>query len=426
MKKITNFFLFFFFSSFCFAAVPSSVPIPLLSPVAKFDFRSLGVATAVQLIYSEVLQDSYVIDPDVLSDQRVVSFRYDGVKGDVRAFVSSFFDSLGLAVSRRGSVDYVSRKVVIPDTLSDSDIFIYRPRFRDGGYLTEILSPLFKGTFTTKRAVRPAAGDVGISQQKNVPFGSALASIDQKADTLIFTGSANEIEKLKKFLPQVDFAVGDVLIKGVLFEVQTGDSSGSGFAFALNLLGSKLGVSLGAVSSSSGQGSVSFKSGSIDAVITALETDSRFKAVSKPMLRVRSGSSGRFTVGQDVPVLGSISYPGNGLPPVQSVTYQSSGVILDLLPVIHDSSIDVSVMQQTSNFVSTLTGVSGSPTLIKRELKTELNLTDGEMVVMGGLSDSKDTVRHSGLSFLPAAFQTKQADKVGIEILLILQVIKIH
>lgn len=414
----------------CWSLCCAASPVPGVSkePPAKLDFRGIGVAQVVQLIYSEVLQDSYVIDPEVLGDQRVVSFRYDAGKGDLRAFIASFFDSLGLLVSHRGAVDYVLKKPVpSAPAPQDAEVFVYRPQFRDGAYLTEILSPLFKGSFTTKRVVKPAVGDIGASPQRTAPTGSALASIDQKTDTLIFMGSAGEIDKLKKFLPQVDFAVGDVLIRGVLYEVQTGNTKGSGFTFALNMLGAKIGLNLGVPSSASvaGQASVSIKSSTFDAVVTALESDTRFKAVSKPMLRVRSGGTGRFTVGQDVPVLSSVSYPGNGLPPVQSVTYQASGVILDLQPVIHDSSIDVTVMQQTSNFVSTLTGVAGSPTLIKRELKSDLNLTDGEMVVMGGLSDSKDMGTHSGFSFLPSFLQTKQAERSGTEILLILQVSKI-
>lgn len=391
----------------------------------RFDLRGMVVSQAVQFIYSDILLDSYVIDPDVLTDQRLVSFRYDATKGDIKAFVSAFFDSLGLSVTRRGSVDYITRKSSSVVALDD-DIFLYKPKFRDGSYLIELLSPLFKGSFTSKRSVKPAAGDQGISPSKVAPVGSVLANVDQKLDVLIFAGTAKEIEKLKKILPQVDQGVGDVLVKGVLYEVQTSTSTGSGFSFALNVLGSKLGVDLGVnPSSSSGRASISFKSQTIDAVITALESDTRFKAVSKPTLRVRSGGFGRFTVGQDVPVLGSVSYQANGQPPVQSVTYQSSGVILDIQPFIRDSSIDLSVMQQTSNFVPTLTGVAGSPTLIKRELKTDLNLVDGEIVVLGGLSDSKDSGTNAGLSFLPSFFNTKQSEKTGTEILLILQVTKL-
>ena len=389
----------------------------------RFDFRLLGIAQVVQLIYAEALPGSYVIDPEVLKDDRAVSFRYNGGKQGVQSFIASFFDSLGLTVVRRGSVDFISRKaapVVVPP---DEEVLVYRPRHRDGSYLVEMLGPLFKGSFTSKRGVRAAPGDSGGGRA--APSGSAAAMIDRKSDTIVFSGSPAEVGQLRKLLAQVDAAVGDVLVRGVLYEVQTTKKDGSAFGLAVDLLGGKLGIRLGSVVAGPGEMLLSFKNKTIDAVLSALASDSRFKAVSKPMLRVSSGGSGRFTVGQDVPVLGAVSYPGNGQPAVQSVTYQSSGVIYDVQPVIHGDAIDLSVMQQVSNFVTTNTGVSGSPTLIKRELKSDLSLLDGEIVLMGGLIDSKDTSVSQGLSFLPEFFRSKSSDVAGVEILLILQVTKL-
>ncbi len=216
-----------------------------------------------------------------------------------------------------------------------------------------------------------------------------------------------------------------MLVRGVLYEVQTDEKDGSGFGLALNLLRGSIKLGVGPLTTSPGAAFVALKNSSIETVLSVLAQDSRFKAVSKPMLRVTSGGAGRFTVGQDVPVLGSVSYPGSGQAPVQSVTYQSSGVIYDIRPVIHDASIEISVMQQTSNFVATNTGVSGSPTLIKRELKSNLSLTDGEIAVMGGLRDLKEARSSEGLSFLPTFLRTKSGDKSDVEILLILQVTKL-
>lgn len=388
----------------------------------RFDFRAVGIAQAVQLIYGEAMPGSYVIDPEVIKDERPVSFRYDGVQ-PLKTFVTGFFDSLGLVVVRRGLTDYISRKLVPVLVVPDEEVFVYRPRFRDGSYLVEMLGPLFKGAFTSKRSIRATPGDS--SGGRAAPAGSAAAMIDRKSDAIVFSGSPAEVGRLRKLLAEVDDAPGDVLVRGVLYEVQTTKKDGSAFGLAVNLLGGKLGIGLGVVEVTPGDMLVSFKNKTIDAVLSALASDSRFKAVSKPLLRVSSGGSGRFTVGQDVPVLGAVSYPGSGQPAVQSVAYQSSGVIYDVQPVIHGDSIDLSVLQQVSNFVSTNTGVSGSPTLIKRELKSDLSLLDGEIVVMGGLTDSKDTASAQGMSFLPKFMRADSSEKTGVEILLILQVTKL-
>lgn len=399
--------------------------------VAKFDFRGINVAQVVQVIYSEALRDGYVIDPEVLNDQRSVSFRYDGTGSDLRSFVRAFFDSLGLEVVRRGEVDFVRRKVEKEKERLELQPFVYRPRFRDGSYLVELLGPLFSSSFTSKRTVRgslvgsgaDAAGSV-VGNNRTAPAGSAAATVDRQTDVLVFNGTAVEIERLKKILPQVDTAAGDVLVRGALYEVQTSKSDGSAFSLAVNVLGGKFAFGTGG-NLASNDTFASIKTGNIDAVLSVLATDSRFKAVSKPMLRVTSGGSGRFTVGQDVPVLGAVTYPGNGAAPVQSVSYQSSGVIYDVKPVLHDAGIELGVMQQVSNFVATDTGVSGSPTLIKRELRSDLNLTDGEVVVMGGLTDAKDSEGSSGPSFLPSFLRGKSSQQANTEILLILQVTRL-
>ena len=392
-------------------------------PIPKFDFRGINVAQVVQLIYSEALKDAYVIDPDVLTDQRSVSFRYDSSNGDVRVFLAAFLDSLGLAVTRRGSVDFIERKLVVKHVEKESEVYVYRPRFRDGSYLTDLLAPLFKGAFTAKKAVRAAPADM--QSQNAVPVGSAADSIDRRSDTLVFSGSAAEIAKLKQIMPQVDVAIGDVLVRGVLYEVQTTKTDGSAFGLALNLLSGKFSAGIGTAVVDPINTFIRFKNQSLDAVLSSLSGDSRFKVISRPSLRVSSGRSGRFTVGQDVPVLGAVTYAGNGNAPVRSVEYRSSGVIFDLQPVIHDNQVELSVMQQVSNFVTTDTGVNDSPTLIKRELKTALTLDDNEIVVLGGLTEDKETDTRNGPSFLPSFFHAKMADKTNTEILLILQVTKI-
>ncbi|MFZ6678707.1 hypothetical protein [Undibacterium sp. Tian12W] len=114
---------------------------------------------------------------------------------------------------------------------------------------------------------------------------------------------------------------------------------------------------------------------------------------------------GRFNSGQEVLVLGAVSYPsGAG----QDVQYRNSGVTFEDKPNIRDEVVDLKVRQQISDFVTTTTGVNNSPTLNKREVETSLSLQDGDVVVLGGLSQDKQSGSHSGLSFLPAFLQSKR------------------
>lgn len=402
--------------------VAHAAPVPVADKAARFDFRGINVAQAVQLIYGEALHDAFVIDPEVLTDPRSVSFRYSALDGDLRSFVRAFFDSLGLEVTRRSGVDFVAKKREAKEALApELEVFVYRPKNRSGSYLVDLVSPLLKGEFTARRTVRAAAGDK--SPAAASPVGSAASMIDRDSDTLVFRGPAAEVKLLAGLLPQVDVPVGGVVVRGVLYEVQTGGSDGSAVSLALHLLGGKLNLSFG--SQVAGGNFVSLSNNSIDAVLSALSTDSRFVVKSTPTIRVQSGENGRFSAGAEVPVLSTVSYTGSSGVPVRSVEYRDTGVVFDLTPTVRADSIDLKVLQQVSTVTATQTGVNDSPTFNKREVKTSLSLKDGELVVIGGLAENKDSSAHSGLPFVPSFLHTRSSDNSRTEILLLLQVTKI-
>jgi len=158
-------------------------------------------------------------------------------------------------------------------------------------------------------------------------------------------------------------------------------------------------------------------------VASALNSDGRFKVVTSPFTRVRSGATARFQVGADVPVLGSILTNPNGQAQ-QSVEYRSAGTLLEVSPKVRDKSTDVDLFQQISSFVTTETGVNNSPTLNKREIRTSLTVEDGEVLVIGGLNDSKEEETKAGLWFLPFA-TSKSSGTRSTELLLILELKRI-
>lgn len=415
MTRIKALCIFFALAMAMGAAAAQNAQKPV-----RFDFRAVNVAQVIQLIYGEVLATPYVLEPDVLNDSRVVSFRYSSDKGDLRVFVTTFLDSLGYAVTKTNGIDVIQKRQVETnaDTVPEPDSYVYRPKFRDVNYLARLLSPLFAGSFSVNRSV-PSAGAKPATPP---PEGSAAAMVDQNGDVLVFTGTAKEVQQLSKLLPQVDFQQGEVVVRGVVYEVTTADKDGSAFGLFASLLGGKLTAGFGAAESLGTF--LRFKNTALDAVYSVVSQDSRFKVVSSPSLRIRSGAEGSFSVGQDVPVLGAVSYQNNGLA-VQSVTYRSSGVLFNVAPTVREGVIDLNIDQQLSNFAQTTTGVNGSPTLTKRALKTSVGMQDGDLIVLGGLTESKESNTQDGPSFLPRFLHTKGRDDSRTEILLVLQVSRI-
>lgn len=418
------------------AANPPSAPTPIKvkeftktkntpseDSSVKFDFQSVNVAQVISLVYLEALKQAYVIDPVVLKDERLVSFRFDSSKQDLRTFWNNFLDSLDFKIESRNGVDYVTSKKPSQAASPSLDVLVYHPRYRQASYLVGLLTPLFStGGFTVNRVVRAPVG--AKNSPNDAPSGSAASLIDQDSDTLIFQGTMNELATLKKILPQVDIAAGEVIVKAVVYEVGTGNAEGSAFGLALNILGGKLAIAINGASALAN--AVSIKSSNIDAVYSALSGDTRFKAISTPQVRVKSGAQARFTVGQDVPTLGAVSFSQNSTQPVQSVEYRSSGVTLSLSPTIRDKTVEMTIDQQISDFAKTETGVNNSPTLTKRQLNTTVSLSDGELVLIGGLTENKNSDSHSGLPFLPQFLHSKNNNSSRTEILLLLQVSKVN
>lgn len=151
-----------------------------------------------------------------------------------------------------------------------------------------------------------------------VTSGSFLSG---EGDSLVFRGTRSELARLKELVPLVDVPAQGVVVTGYIYEVQTGRSEGSGLALAAKLLSGRFGVSVG--SSSSMGNYISFSSGTLNAMYELFRTDNRFKVVSAPQLRMDSGKEATFSVGEQVPVLGSVSYEDGKA--VQSVTYRDSG-----------------------------------------------------------------------------------------------------
>ena len=386
---------------------------------ATFNLSQISVSQAISLIYGEVLKTDYVIDPEVLTDARLVSFRYRKSDGQVRPFALAFLKSLGYTVLNSSGVDYVMKAKPTELAAVDDDVKVYRPRFRDASYLSRVLAPLFKGKFTVTRQI---AAPVNSGVTQNVPATSAAGLSDQDADILLYSGSAKEISMLDKLLGQVDVSKGEIAVKAVIYEVSGTKNEGSAFQALFNLLTSKVGVSINASAKDLGN-SLKISAVGFEALVTAVSSDSRFKLMSQPRLRVRSGELAKIVVGQDVPTLGAVTYQQGGNA-VQSVQYQSAGTILSITPQVRDDVIDAKVSQQLSNFVATTTGVNASPTLIKRSLDTSITAASGDVIVLGGLTESKETNSKNGLSFIPWSLG-RQAEDVTVDVLVILQLEKV-
>ncbi|XEK87092.1 hypothetical protein NMD08_13370 [Citrobacter meridianamericanus] len=240
-------------------------------------------------------------------------------------------------------------------------------------------------------------------------------------DTFVYRGTKRNIEQIEKLLDEIDVRAEQVLVSAFVFEVQTNEKNGSGLVLASKLLNDRFSIGIG---SKQGYGNfIQFNGPSFDALYELFRTDNRFSLVSSPRLRVVSGQESSFSVGASVPTVGSLTYE-NGTP-VQSIVYRNTGVDFKVRPLITRDLVSMKIDQQLSDYAETTTGVNNSPTFTTRQIVTNVNMKDGDIIVLSGLAENKDGEQNTGLSFLPKSWSTKSDQKQSTDLLIVIQAKKV-
>ncbi len=366
-----------------------------------FELKSTPVPDALSVFYTQILKRPFRLSPDVVAmTNKNVSFHLMPEQ-DARKFFIDYMADIGVQSKTKNGVDFYyvpsqsAEKTVLPKFS-----YTYRPLYRSVDYLASQMQSL--------------ASD-----------GGQFSGGGEKtaADMLVFYGTKSEIRRVSEALPLVDIPADEVLVSGYVYEVQSTSKTGSGLQLAVNLLNSKLNLQIGGSSARGYDNFLKLGTGSLSALVELFNTDSRFTTVSAPTLRARSGSQAEFSVGSSTPTLGTVSYQGQSA--VQSVNYKDSGIIFKILPEVRFSVIDLNLSQELSNFTTTDNGVNESPTLIKRAISTDISLKDGDIILIGGLADNKNTDTKTGFSLFPF-LTSKGGDSTKTDIVIVLQVRKIR
>lgn len=383
-------------------------------------FDRIGLVQFGEATFKAILKEDFIVDPQLVEDSRRVTVNVANIdRANIRPLLERVLLDAGIQVERRNGINWLvpaksvqAGSLAVPGAIQGAQttaaptlsaervaaalpaqldtIELYRPRFRPVEQLQRVVNGFLGTSFTDAEFVVVAAQD---KRRK-----AALA-----------------------LLEQYDVKPLEIVARAAVIEYSEENEQGFSFKTAFSAFAGKLSLSYGG----SPMGNfITFKNSTIDAVLSALEGDSRFSLVSQPTLRIANGSQGRFTVGSDVPVLDSVQTDKNGNP-VQSITYRQSGVIFSLKPVIMRDRVQVEVWQQLSNFQRTSTSSIDSPTLLKRELQTTVGLESGDIIVLAGLEESKDSSSHSGFSFLPDFMKTTKRTDGRTQLLLVLEVQKV-
>jgi pilus assembly protein CpaC len=127
--------------------------------------------------------------------------------------------------------------------------------------------------------------------------------------------------------------------------------------------------------------------------LKALQTSGAAKVLSKPKLVTKSGTSARFMVGGEFPVVAT----GVG---TSSVDWKEWGIIMKITPtVLKNKKIDILINTELSRLDYTVS-VAGYPEISKRQASSNLQIKNGETMVLAGLIETRKNKIQEGIPFL--------------------------
>ncbi len=417
------------FLAFCLLSVTPAFAAALQPATVSLSFDKVPVMQFVQATFKELLGSQYVVDPALVDDARRISIQVkDLPRGQVRPFVSRLLASSGIAVEERDGIEYIiplrqaSQSAQEPAGASNRPVQpVAQPQAAISPLESKLLPPVtpVEKPVPVSQLYSPRSRSVG---QLQVIANSLLSTTYKDVESVVLTGTEERVNMVRKLLEQYDQRPAEVMIRAVVYEFTDTANDGFNFFAAINALSGKLNIEVGVANPL--QSVISFKNTTLNAIVSAISSDSRFKLVTSPLLRVQHGNRGRLTVGSETPVLDSVQLDKNGNS-VQSVQYRAAGVILDVLPTVMQDRVEMTLNAEVSSFTSTTTSSINSPTLLKRSFTSTVGIDPGDLIVMGGLDEEKSTDSRTGFSFLPSWSRSHNSDTTKTQILMVMEVKKL-
>lgn len=367
----------------------------------NLEFQNATISEIVQSLVKGVLQKDYSISPDVLDDSRKVSLSVQNKSPDqVLNLLSVFLDQHQIQVQEIESVLYISK--ARPEiNVQPSDQVFHEPVNMSASSPGEIHT-FNRSTFTRTYNAKHRSLK-GFQEFNKISAAAEYVSLDD--DLAILTGTKEGVLLLEQMLALYDRPVDELELKVSIVEHQSNNDLSRSFYASLNLLADKLKINIG--NSSPLRDSLVFTGADFSLVMSAIENDSNFQILDTTVLRVVSGKVGRINVGQEVPVLSQFVLDSNNRQ-VQSVQYRASGLIVDIQPVLIRDQVHARISQQLSSFAITSTSNIDSPTLLKREIETNLTSNLNEVVIIGGLEEIRKSQAKSTIFGLPIGKQQNE------------------
>jgi general secretion pathway protein D len=327
------------------------------------------------------------------------------------------------------------------------------------------------GAVATGRAVGVGAAGASGSAATNPLTGQAFIVADTDTNSLLVTTNEKYAHQVKNMIKQLDEPVPQVLINGLVAEVNVTHGLNFGTQFSIMNQRTRLVPSgtvtgsissTGAVTSATGSATVTpfgssggsqfginstvannaangnpsgfvfgLTEANIQAEVQALESSNRANVLSAPYILASANQQAAVVVGQEVPIITNSTITTQGTV-VNTPSYQQVGVILEVTPYVNpDGTVTLQVAPQVSQ-IEAGTGVTVSPGVTApifeiQQAQTQVTVKDGQTIVIGGMIQNQKTKIVSKIPLLgdipyigPALFSYTQDSNVKEELVIFL------
>ncbi|OOF56093.1 hypothetical protein BKK56_03660 [Rodentibacter genomosp. 2] len=327
-----------------------------------FKLDAVPLSKAIAMIYDDVLQKPYMLDPALVNDDRLVSFKTTSAQ-DFEQFTKRYFTNMNIRISTKNGVDYL--QLMTPQKV----LYKYKPVYRTPEELASVATDKSAVSFTS--------------------------------DYLFYDAEPEQVAKFKQMMANADIPRKSVVLRGYLYATTQNKTSVNALTGLVNLLTGKLNYKFEANVS---QGYLSLSSSTLTALLPLLDSSSEYRQLSSPISKTLSGKQVTLKVGSSTPVLSGTT-TNDGIV-TQNIEYRDSGLVWRITPTVFANRVELDFYQSDSTFKATETGVNNTPTLDNRSLTTTVSMRSGDVVVLAGYGLDEKTKKSEGWGFLSGKSDT--------------------
>lgn len=413
-----------------------------------FDFKGMDITNALKLI-SEMSNLNIIMSDNVSGSltMRLVDVPWDQA-------LDIILSSQGLGKKVEGNVMRIAPVSVLRQENREElegikDVEMLEPLITEPIALSFARVSEIKSMLDASKNQSDASGGSKTSDDSAAifsPRGSYL--VDTRTNTLIVTDTAKAINNVKRFIAIIDKPIEQVLIEARIVEAtdsftqefgirwggQAQTIRQSAFTGSPNVTvgsanptaGNGFLVDLPAASAAASGGAIGVSFGAIsrlfnlDLELSAAEIDGDAKIISSPRILTANGEKATISQGSDVPFV----TPASGSGPA-TVEFKKAELKLDVTPQI-TANRTVIMAVDISKDAPTGATVQGNPILSTKKITTNLQVKDGETIVIGGIFTRDASNNESGvpgfkeIPLLGWLFKTKQESDSKTELLIFL------